>query len=58
MEFIGYHVFNEDYRELTPDQAMFIDYGGIKVYSDMLGGDEKSQKDIQKARRRSRHFRH
>ncbi len=51
-------MFNEDYKELTPDQAVFIDYGVMKVYSDMLGGDEKSQKDIQKARRRSRHFRH
>ena len=54
MEFIGYHVFNEDYKKLTPDQALFIDYGVMKVYNDMLGGDEKSKREINNVRRRSR----
>ncbi|WP_323736278.1 hypothetical protein PXD04_10405 [Methanosphaera sp. ISO3-F5] len=57
MEFIGYHVFSENYYDLTPDQALFIDYGVMKVYSDMLGGDEKSKKEMDKLRRRSKKYR-
>lgn len=57
MEFIGYHVFNENYKDLTPDQALFVDYGVMKVYSDMFGGDEKSKKKMEQAKRRSKRYR-
>lgn len=57
MEFIGYHVFAERYGDMTPEQALFVDMGVMKIYSDMLGGDEKSQKEMERMKRRSRHYR-
>ena len=57
MEFMGYHVFHEDYKQLTPDQALFIDYGVMRVWSDMFGGDENSKKEIERIRRRSKSYR-
>lgn len=57
MEFIGYHVFAEEYKDLTPDQASFIEVGVMKVYSDLFGGNDKDKKEIEKLRRRSRHRR-
>lgn len=55
MEFIGYHVFSEEYKDLTPDQASFIEFGVMKVYSELFGGDEKDKKEIERLRRRSRY---
>lgn len=51
-------MFNEDYKQLTPDQALFIEYGVLKVYADLFGGDEESKKELERVKRRSRHFRH
>ena len=58
MEFCGYHVFNEDYKELTPEQAMFISNGVIKVYGDLFGGNDGDKKEIERMRRKAhrKHF--
>jgi len=54
MEFYGYHVFAEEYGDLTPEQALFIDMGVSKVYNELFGEDEKSKREVSRLRGRSR----
>lgn len=54
MEFYGYHVFNEDYQCLTPEQALFIDMGVSKVYNELFGEDDKSKREFSRLRGKSR----
>ena len=56
MEFLGYNVFAERYSDLTPDQALFIDYGVMQLYSQLFGGDEESKREIDKIKRRRKQF--
>lgn len=58
MEFYGYHVFNADYRMLTEEQALFLDFGLSKLYNDMNNADGKENKELERLKRKSnrRHF--
>lgn len=59
MEFYGYHVFNDNYNDLTPEQAVFIDMGVSKMYNTLFGGDEKDKQKLSKLRGKGiRHRKH
>lgn len=44
MEFYGYHVFNDNYFELTPVQSVFLDIGLTDHWSRIFGSDEDVKK--------------
>ena len=58
MEYYGYHVFNDDYKQLTEDQALFIDFGLTKLHNDMNSLSDKENKELSRLKRKSNHIKH
>ena len=57
MEFYGYHVFSDEYDSLTREQALFLDVGLSLHWQRMFGGDEKTNREVERAKRgRRRQF--
>jgi len=51
MDYFGYHLA-PTYNDLTPMQALFLDYGRSKLEEQMNGGDSKEMKKYSNIRRK------
>ena len=58
MEYFGYHVFHEEYKMLTEEQALFLDFGLTKLYNDMHSMDDKEGRELKRLQSaaRRKHF--